>query len=539
MGFSSYSDILIVGGGIAGLTAAAFLSKAGLKIELCEKEKTTGGLVNSFNHNGFVFDGGIRSIENSGIVFPMLKQLGIEIEFLPSEVSIGIGKDVIKVLSKDSLEDYHQLLNKTFPGNIKDVSAIIQEIRKIMGYMDILYGIENPLFMDLKNNPKYVFKTILPWVLKYMLVMPKISKLNNPVDEYLTKFSDNQELIDIIAQHFFQKTPTFFALSYFSLYLDYRYPKGGTGTLTSELEKFITRNGGIIRKEVEIVEINPQINEAADIHGNIYGYKKLLWAADQKNLYNIVDLESFTNQKAARKIQARQELLKDKIGCDSVFTLYLTVNLDKSYFSDIASAHLFYTPYKIGLSKIPLKQIMNSDLNGQASFINNKPQIKEWLQKYLELTTYEISIPVLRDNSLAPAGKTGLIVSTLFDYSLMEHIQKNGWYDELKKFMADCMVDVLNSTIFPELKKSVIDNFTSSPLTLKRISGNSDGAITGWSFTNETIPAVNKMIKVSKSVFTPIPDTYQAGQWTYSPSGLPISILTGKLAADKILKDLK
>ena len=31
------SDILIVGGGMAGLTAAAYLSKAGLKVVLCEK----------------------------------------------------------------------------------------------------------------------------------------------------------------------------------------------------------------------------------------------------------------------------------------------------------------------------------------------------------------------------------------------------------------------------------------------------------------------------------------------------------------------
>jgi hypothetical protein len=37
---------------------------------------------------------------------------------------------------------------------------------------------------------------------------------------------------------------------------------------------------------------------------------------------------------------------------------------------------------------------------------------------------------------------------------------------------------------------------------------------------------------------TPIPDTYQAGQWTFSPSGMPISILTSKLAADRVLKDL-
>ena len=41
------------------------------------------------------------------------------------------------------------------------------------------------------------------------------------------------------------------------------------------------------------------------------------------------------------------------------------------------------------------------------------------------------------------------------------------------------------------------------------------------------------------AIKTPIPGVYQAGQWTYSPSGLPISLLTGKIAADRVIKDLK
>ena len=107
------SDVLIVGSGMAGLTAAAYLSKAGLKVTLCEKEEKIGGLVNSFEYKGFVFDGGIRAIENSGIVLPMLSQLGIELDLLPSTVSIGIGKDVIRVTSKDSLSAYQELLEKS------------------------------------------------------------------------------------------------------------------------------------------------------------------------------------------------------------------------------------------------------------------------------------------------------------------------------------------------------------------------------------------------------------------------------------------
>ena len=60
--------------------------------------------------------------------------------------------------------------------------------------------------------------------MKYFSTLPKLRKLYQPMDEYLASFSSNQALLDIVAQHFFQKTPAYFALSYFSLYLDYHYP---------------------------------------------------------------------------------------------------------------------------------------------------------------------------------------------------------------------------------------------------------------------------------------------------------------------------
>ena len=92
----------VVGGGIAGLTAASFIAKKGKKVLLCEKENHVGGLIGSFRYKGFTFDAGIRSIENSGIVLPMLKSLGIDIDFSRSVVSLGIEKDIIKVKDKSS-----------------------------------------------------------------------------------------------------------------------------------------------------------------------------------------------------------------------------------------------------------------------------------------------------------------------------------------------------------------------------------------------------------------------------------------------------
>jgi phytoene dehydrogenase-like protein len=169
----------------------------------------------------------------------------------------------------------------------------------------------------------------------------------------------------------------------------------------------------------------------------------------------------------------------------------------------------------------------------------DRSQIEKWLKDYFALTTYEIACPVLRDPSLAPEKQTGLIISVLFDYKLTKIIEEMGWYDDFKKLAETSMIEVLNSTIYPGIKAGVITQFSSTPITIEKYSGNSDGAITGWALNNHPIPAESRIPKIMNSVATPIPHVYQAGQWTYSPSGLPISIITGKIAADKVIRDIK
>ena len=71
---------IVVGGGIAGLTCAAYLAKGGQRVLLIEKNNECGGLVNSFSRDGFRFEAGVRALENAGIIFPMLQELGIELE---------------------------------------------------------------------------------------------------------------------------------------------------------------------------------------------------------------------------------------------------------------------------------------------------------------------------------------------------------------------------------------------------------------------------------------------------------------------------
>ena len=524
---------------MAGLTAAAYLARAGHQVVLCEKEGQTGGLVRSFQRDGFVFDAGIRAIENSGVVLPMLRQLGVNVEFLPSTVTIGIGQDQVQVSSIADLPAYQQMLAHQFPQNRDDIAAIVGQIRRVMGYMDVLYGIDNPLFLDLNKDPQYVFRTILPWLVKYILTMPKIERLRVPVDEYLARFTTNEALIDLIAQHFFRKTPSFFALGYFSLYLDYKYPRGGTGALSQAMDQYLRDTGGAIRTHTYIAEVDVGNREARDSEGNVYGYRKLIWAADAKALYQAVHTRSVPDPAVVKAIEAKRDLLKGKVGSDSVFSLYLSADLDPEYFHRAGSAHVFYTPSAEGLSQASLEKLGPDDGPPEAVFTADRNRLMAWTDKHLALTTYEISIPALRDPSLAPPGKTGVIVSLLFDYALTRHMQAIGWYEEFRQHMAQRIVEVLDGSLYPGLRAAVTDRFTSTPLTLEAVAGNSEGAITGWAFTNQPFPAVNKLPRVASSVLTPIPDTYQAGMWTFSPAGLPISIMTGKLAADRVTKELR
>jgi len=63
-------DYVVVGGGIAGLTAAVYLSRSKHDTLLIEKRDRCGGMMNSFTRDGFHFEGGARALVNSGLVVP-------------------------------------------------------------------------------------------------------------------------------------------------------------------------------------------------------------------------------------------------------------------------------------------------------------------------------------------------------------------------------------------------------------------------------------------------------------------------------------
>ncbi|NMB73187.1 MAG: NAD(P)/FAD-dependent oxidoreductase [Bacteroidales bacterium] len=524
-------QIVVVGGGISGLTCAAYLARAGHKTILIEKNHEFGGLVNSFEHNGFTFEGGVRALVNAGIILPMLNDLGIQLEMVPNKVSIGIEDKIIHVDSKEDLIKYGELLSDLYPGSRNEISGFIRKMQKITGYVDTMYQIDNPVFRNVRKDREFLLKKLLPWLPRFLFTLQKINILNEAADQYVARFISDPSIRDIITQHFFRSTPSFFALGYFAIYNEYFYPIGGVGRLAEAVQEKALELKAELKSGKLIKEVNAIEQFVVDQQGSKYKYDFLVWAADLPTFYDVVNLDGLPSNIKNKVLNQKAKFRKAR-SSESVFSLYLEVDLPLEYFEKISQGHFFYTPLKKGLGTLHTSEL--------DSLIDNFADIKKdallsWLNRFLEQNTFEISIPGLRDRNLVPQGKTGLIVSFLTNFWLFEKVKQAGWYEEFTRIIENKIIDILSSTIYKELKGKIEHRFSFTPLSIRNRIASTNGAIVGWSFEKDT-PAVRNMLKVGQSVLTPVPHVFQAGQWTYSPAGVPMAILTGKLAADKLLK---
>lgn len=526
---AEHRDIIIVGAGISGLTAATSLAMRGHSVLLLEKGKVPGGLVNSFTREGFLFDGGVRALENAGMLKPMLQELEIDLPLLPSNVSLGVEDKIINANSKDSLEAYRNLLLELYPESRDDVDKVIKVIGKFDVYMQVLFGSDSPFFKDAKRNLSYYLTTFPLWFMRFLATGAAIMRMRMPMEQFLSGLLENKALIDIVSQHFFKKTPAFFAMSYFSLYPDYFYPKGGVGSIPKALTERLVALGSEVRTETEVTHVDAFGKTLTDGKGNEYSYDKLIWCADLKHLYRMVCFEGFTEEEKSG-IAREQEKVLSSHGAESVFTLFLAVDLPPSYFAGISEGHFFYTPSKQGLGELNHSELATI-LEGWEEL--DREAFYTWLSAFCRLNTYEISIPVLNDSSAAPEGKSSLIVSFLFNYELTRRIEEGRWYEEFESRIKEMMITSLSASIYPELEEHILFSFTASPLSIERNIHSSEGAIVGWSFEQD-IPIEAGMLNMKKAVLTPIPDVYRAGQWTVSPAGLPTCIMTARMAADLV-----
>ena len=148
-------DAIIFGAGIAGLTAAAYLVLGGARVLVCEQAPKVGGLFNSFERDGFWFDGGIKAIENSGLFLSTLKQLGMQERIKVHKSPIGMitnGKMQLFNAWQD-VENYYADLQVLFPDDQKGLLQVEADSKAIFDLLDSLLTFPIPI-MDTPSDNK-------------------------------------------------------------------------------------------------------------------------------------------------------------------------------------------------------------------------------------------------------------------------------------------------------------------------------------------------------------------------------------------------
>ncbi|MDY6917732.1 MAG: NAD(P)/FAD-dependent oxidoreductase [Chloroflexota bacterium] len=127
-------DVVVIGAGCGGLTAAALLAKQGRRVLLLEQSELVGGCCSTYERDGYRFDLGASVIEDVEVIDWAFERLGTT---LNDEVDLITCDPVFNVILRDgtrlkyplSSEDTAREIARTAPGDEKGWNAYA-------GYMD-------------------------------------------------------------------------------------------------------------------------------------------------------------------------------------------------------------------------------------------------------------------------------------------------------------------------------------------------------------------------------------------------------------------
>ena len=129
-------DAIVVGAGMGGLSTAAFLSMAGMKVAVFEKHDKPGGYVTSFTLHGVRFDAGIEALPElapGDALGSFLSLWGVEVPSILRQENVRVFTDVGDYTFRDAslVEDFRA----AFPGCRREVDAFFRINRRMMDGM--------------------------------------------------------------------------------------------------------------------------------------------------------------------------------------------------------------------------------------------------------------------------------------------------------------------------------------------------------------------------------------------------------------------
>jgi prolycopene isomerase len=495
---------IIAGGGIAGMIAANFIAKAGRSVLVLEQNHHTGGNMSGFNRQGYYFDGGDQSFESLGIVFPLLKDLGIYDKITWTKVRYRfMSKDFDFFL--DSFESVEGALKAAFPEE-KGLDGLFQEIRTVGRFIDQNCSAHSfPLLNDFSLGRLLALAPKLPVLLKWLTYdyrEKSCSQIKNP------------SLRNWLAGIGYYRMPYLFFAGFWNLWIkDYWYPVGGMQKFHDTLAENLKSLGGELRCNTRVEKIEVKNGKAIGVRtpqGEFFEADQIIYAGDYKALLSGIVEEGIFAPRRVEKFQKAQLT-------ESLFAAYLGVNLPPAELQKRLQAHhTFWFP------------------NYDVIFPNGESQQDIHQKMWVTANFFGEDNP-----GFAPPGKSTLVLQT-YSAASWQNYWGNGSYDRPRTDAYRRMKDqvshelvVLAENFLPGLSAQIDYLEAGTPLSIQRFSLNSEGSSGGWCY-DDRLSAVYKT-PLLNTLRTPVPNLITAGHYTVWPGGVISAALSGRFAANIVL----
>ncbi|MEJ2545736.1 MAG: FAD-dependent oxidoreductase [Calditrichaceae bacterium] len=259
-----HSDVLIIGAGLGGLSAGAYLSQKGVHVTLIEEQSQVGGYAIAFQRDEFVFDVALHAIPACGPEQPfhnLLTQLNIvdEITFIKLKDAFNVNLGNYNFLIPNSFSEFFKILITEFP----------DEKEGLVKLQSYLYKIGNLYYNTVEGE-----SGIINIISRFLPKIPDfLTNSYSSTDTFLSKYAKNERLKSLLYQaavFFGEPMSQFPAINFivmFYLLFDtgmYTIKNGGQA-LTNALERKIIEHNGTIIKNMRVESIQTKKNRATSV----------------------------------------------------------------------------------------------------------------------------------------------------------------------------------------------------------------------------------------------------------------------------------
>jgi prolycopene isomerase len=480
-------DVVIIGGGLGGLSAGAFLAKGGRKVLVVERQDGPGGYAHAFRRGPYIFDPAVHITAQArqGLLFDiLLRVLGVadQVEFIPIESMYGVVYPGLREHLPIGREPFVEAHLRHFPGEADGLRRFWQICAQVTRESQEL-------------PPQIAFRDLDKAVAKY----PTLFKYRNltvsqVADEFLT---DPQVKTFATTSWPYVGLPPD-ELSYFSwsammmstLDDGPAYSKGSFQRVADALVTAIERNGGEFVPNTSAEKILVGDGRVAGVllaGGRTLRAPIVVSNADARHTFEDLVGPEHLPAGFMRNIQRLRPSL-------SAVVIFAATSLD---LSQHGAAHETFVSRHWDHNET-YRDVLAGRPGGM------------W-----------INVPTLADPSLAPQGEHLVIMTSLAPFDLGKP-----WPEEQPRY-TEAMVDEIEK-VFPGFRRSITHIETATPPTLARYAHNTEGALYGWANT----PAQAGTKRPSRR--TPIEGLYLAGHWSQPGTGSFRAVYSGLLASQEL-----